>query len=70
MKEITGLKAVWQWFKSLFKSKNHKLVVDSKCKKGCCCNGSCLLVYDEKNDSSDDSTSDIEVHENGVIKVK
>ena len=50
--------------------KNHKLVVNTKCKDTCCCHSSCLLVYNEKNESTDDSGSDIEVSPTGIIKVK
>ena len=39
------------------KRKNHKLVVDSKCKDRC----HYLCVYNEKNESSDDSGSDITI---------
>ena len=56
--------------KGLFKQKNHKLVVNTKCKDTCCCHSSCLLVYNEKNESTDDSGSDIEVSPTGIIKVK
>ena len=45
--------------------KNHKLVVDSKCKDRC----HCLCVYNEKNESSDDSGSDISISPT-EIKVK
>ena len=39
------------------KRKKHKLVVDSKYKDRC----HCLCVYNEKNESSDDSGSDITI---------
>ena len=59
---IQWLKSAWKW---MSKRKNHKLVVDSKCKDRC----SCLCVYNEKNESSDDSGSDISISPT-EIKVK
>ena len=47
------------------KRKNHKLVIDSKSKDRC----SCLCVYNEKNESKDDSGSDITISPT-EIKVK
>jgi hypothetical protein len=83
MKQINVWKRIWSltkgqarslmsWIVSLFeKKKNHKMVVKTKCKDGCCCNSSCLLVYNEKNESTDDSGSDIEyIASQGIIKVK
>lgn len=52
---IQWLKSAWKWMSG---RKNHKLVVDSKCKDRC----HCLCVYNEKNGSDDDSGSDISVH--------
>lgn len=70
MNESSIWKRLWKWMKGLFKQKNHKLVVNTKCKDTCCCHSSCLLVYNEKNESTDNSGSDIEVSPTGIIKVK
>ena len=75
---IQWLKGVWRWKSG---RKNHKLVVvmgqrgcpgesealpiDSKCKDRC----HCLCVYNEKNESDDDSGSDISISPTD-IKVK
>ena len=47
------------------KRKNHKLMVDSKCKDRC----SCLCVYNVKNESEDDRRNDISIDPT-EIKVK
>ena len=59
---------LWNWITSLFTSRKlHKCV----CRSTCCDRSSMLVVYDEKDISDSDSSSDIEIDSGREsIKVK